>query len=200
MLLRMIEAERFLSFGDRVRLQFDEGLTVLTGPNGAGKTNLGLCLDLARAVIGRASGDPGAGRLDRYQSAGHNGAGSFSVALDLELDQKRERDHVRAFVCAAYACATRGEPEEPSADEADVACREYLVSGSLAPLCSGRLLIRYEAALMQPWFAAWEFRHADGTWHVVLEGNGSGQLQRGPADPWAQPTSSGSFRDWLLAS
>jgi hypothetical protein len=200
MLLRTVEAERFLSFRDRVRLQLDEGLTVVTGPNGAGKTNLGLCIDLVRTVIASASGVPDAGRLDRYQSAGHDGGGSFSVALDLELDQERERNRVRAFVCAAYACATRGEPDEPSAHEADAACRAGLVLTSLAPLCSGRLVARYEAALMRPWFAAWEFRNADSTWHVVLEGNGSGQLRRGSADPWAQQTSSGNFRDWLLAS
>lgn len=52
LLLQAVEAGRLLSFGDRVRLDVDAGLTVVTGPNGAGKTNLGLCLDLRQAVIG----------------------------------------------------------------------------------------------------------------------------------------------------
>jgi len=199
-LLRGIEAERFLPYGDRVRLDVGPGLTVVTGPNGAGKTNLGLCLDLGRAVTGRATGDPAAERLALYESAGHDGAASFRVALDLELDQQWERRRFWAFVCAAFACATQGAPSAPSADENDAVVRESLVEDSLDPLLSGRLLICYESAMVRPWFAAWEFRHARGTWHVVLEGSGDGQLRRGPADPRAQQAGSGNVKDWLLAS
>ncbi len=97
MRLRQIEAEQFLSVGDRVLLEVAPGLTVITGPNGVGKTNLGACLDLARAVVGRAAGDPAAERLGLYESAGHDGAGSFIVALGLDLDQELERRQVRAL-------------------------------------------------------------------------------------------------------
>lgn len=199
-LLRGVEAERFLSFGDRVRLDMGPGLTVVTGPNGAGKTDLGLPLDLARAVIGRAASDPAAVRLGLYESAGYEGAGSFMVALHVELDQQWERERLWAFVCAGYACATRGEPGEPSADENDAIVREWLVKDSLAPLWSGRLIVRYESTMMRPWFAAWEFSHVGETWYVGLVGSGSGQLRRGLADPWEQSTGSVSLKDWLLAS
>jgi hypothetical protein len=78
--------------------------------------------------------------------------------------------------------------------------REWLVEDSLVPLWSGRLLICYDSAMVRPWFAAWEFGHAGEAWHVVLEGNGDGQLRRGPADPRAQQAGSGSVKDWLMAS
>ena len=51
-----------------------------------------------------------------------------------------------AFVCAAYACSPRGEPADPWADVDDAQAREWLAEESLAPLWSGRLLVRYEAA------------------------------------------------------
>jgi ABC-type transport system involved in cytochrome c biogenesis ATPase subunit len=64
MLLRAVEAERFLSVGARVRLDMPAGLTVVTGPNGVGKTNLGrawisgVLLSGGRGVILRPSGWP----------------------------------------------------------------------------------------------------------------------------------------------
>jgi hypothetical protein len=122
------------------------------------------------------------------------------VVLDLDLDQEWERKRVWAFVCAAFACATRGEPSEPSQDENDVLVREWLVEESLAPLWSGRLVICYESAMQRPWFAAWELGHAGESWHVVLEGGGSGQLRRGPADPWERPAGAVNVKDWLLSS
>ena len=70
MLLRAIEAERFLSVGDRVHLDVPPGLTVVTGPNGVGKTNLGACLDLGRAAVGRAGGDPAAERIVQLHCSG----------------------------------------------------------------------------------------------------------------------------------
>lgn len=79
MLVEWVEAEGFLSFGASVRLEVGSGLVVVTGPNGAGKSNLGRCLDLARAVIGHAGGDPAAERLDLYEDTGYEGARSFSV-------------------------------------------------------------------------------------------------------------------------
>jgi hypothetical protein len=197
-LLRSIEAERFLSFGGRVRLNVRSGLTVVTGPNSVGKTNLGLCLDLGRAVIGRVTDDPAFDRLVSYESAGHDDASSFSVVLDLDLDQEWERDRVWAFVCAAYASALQNSANEPSAAESDALVRDWLIKDSLAPLCSGRLLIQFDSTMIRPWFAAWEFGHADRVWHVVLQGEGSGQLRAGSADSLTLPAGARTMRDWLL--
>lgn len=200
MFLRAVEAKRFLSVGDRIRLELEPGVTVITGPNGVGKTNLGSCLDLGRAVIARVVDDPAAGRLDLYESAGYEGAASFRVALDLDLDQVWERRRIWAFVCAAYACDKMAEPRALSVEEDDIQVRGWLAEDSLAPLWSGRLVTRYDSALLRPWYAAWEFSHASDTWHVVLEGDGSGQLRRGAADPFARPAGSGRVREFLLAS
>jgi hypothetical protein len=68
-MLRRIEAERFLSFGQRIMFNVDPGLTVVTGPNGAGKSNLGRCLKLGRAVIGQAGNDPARDRTVIYAFA-----------------------------------------------------------------------------------------------------------------------------------
>lgn len=159
MLLRRIEAEGFLSFGQRLVFDVDPGLTVVTGPNGAGKSNLGRCLELGRAVIGQAGGDPAWDRLELYAGAGYQGAGSFRVALGLDLDQAWERDLVRAFVCAGFAGggSLRGSPGAPSEGELDELARSCLVQDSLAPLLSGSLVVCYDSAQQMPWFAAWEF-------------------------------------------
>jgi hypothetical protein len=102
-LLHRIEAERFLSFGELMSFDIEVGLNVVTGLNGAGKSNLGRCLELGRAVIGQAGDDPSWSRLALYDSAGYQGAESFTVRLSLELDQPSERELVWAFVCAAFA-------------------------------------------------------------------------------------------------
>jgi hypothetical protein len=197
MLLRGIAARSFLPFSDWVRLDLGMGLTVVTGPNGAGKTSLALGLDLARAAVGRYTGDPAAGRLELYESAAHDGTSSFCVGVELDLDREEERRRVRAFVCAAYACGAR-DPGGLTAEEDDATAREYLLEDSLGPLYTGRLVIRYEAAMVRPWFVAWEFRHGDQVFHVVIEGEGSGQLRRESAEPWTQPVGAGPFSELLL--
>jgi AAA domain len=201
-LLRWVEAEGFLSFGERVRLDVGPGLTVITGPNGAGKSNLGRCLDLARAVIGRAGGDPAAGRLELYEDAGYEGTGSWTVRLGMELDQEWERHLVWAFVCAEFASVNvaQGSPGARSPDELDATVRAWLVRDSLAPLWSGSLIVHHYAPTTRPWFVAWEFAHAGDTWHVVLAGDGAWQLRPGQADRLSQVGGSGSLTDWLLAS
>ena len=103
MRLEWVEARRFLSFGHSERLDVGSGLVVVTGPNGAGKSNLGRCLDLARAVVGRAGGDPAAERLSVYEDAGYEGADVFSVGLGIELDQTWEQNLAWTFVRACYA-------------------------------------------------------------------------------------------------
>ena len=169
----------FLSFGALTELELGPGLTVVVGPNGVGKSNLGRCLDLTRAVIGRAAGDPAAERLDLYKDAGYEGAGSFEVRLSLFLDQPWERDLVRDFVCSAFVTPheLRDKPNSPSSVELDTLARTAIPEASLEPLWSGSLVIRYDSALSMPWFAAWEFEHAGRSWHVALYGQGSYGLE-----------------------
>jgi hypothetical protein len=198
MLVHAVEAEDFLSFGKRERLEVDRSLLVVTGPNGVGKTNLGACLDLASAAVGRAAGEPDTDHLAKYASAGHDGAASFEVALDLELDQDRERQQVRAFVCAAYVSSPTGAPDRLSAHDHDEEIRRRLIPDSLTIIWTGRLVVRYDATLPQPWFAAWEFGHGGKTWHIVLLGASRDRLFHGSADHLASPVGGGNTRDFLL--
>jgi len=78
-LLRRIRAAGFLSFGENMELAVEPGLTVVTGPNGVGKSNLGRCLEVCRAAIGRSADDPAAERLDLYKDSGYQGRSSFEV-------------------------------------------------------------------------------------------------------------------------
>jgi energy-coupling factor transporter ATP-binding protein EcfA2 len=199
-LLLWVEAEGFLSFGERTRLRVGPGLLVVTGPNGSGKSNLGRCLDLSRAAIGRAGGDPAADRLDVYDGAGYEGAGSFTVRLGIELDQGWERDLVWAFICSCFGSGIGAAAGAASADDLDVTVRAWLVKESLAPLWSGSLVIHHRAGTARRWSAAWEFEHAGKLWHVVLAGEGLYQLRPGKAEFPGQVGGSGSFRDWLMAS
>jgi hypothetical protein len=201
LLLRRIEAEEFLSFGQRIAFDVDPGLTVVTGPNGAGKSNLGRCLELGRAVIGQAGNDPARDRLELYAAAGYQGASSFTVALGLDLDQPWEQDLVRAFVCAAFAggSSPNGSPQAPSENERDALARACLVRDSLSPLLSGSLVVCFDSARQLPWFAAWEFADEGRFYHVLLASSlGGYQLRAGRADPAGEVTGAGHMGDWLL--
>jgi hypothetical protein len=201
-LLRWIEADGFLSFGQQVHVDVGPGLTVVTGPNGAGKSNLGRSLDYVRAVIGRAGGDPAAERLDLYDDAGYEGAASFTVRLAVDLDQGWERDLAWVFVCACFASSPGpgGVGGSPSPYELDAVVRAWLRRETLDPLCSGTLVAHHHAGTSRPWFAAWEFGHGGEVWHAVLNGDGMHQLRPGPAEFPRQVGGSFSFSDWLEAS
>ena len=49
MFFKSLELQGFKSFPDRVKLEFEQGLTAVVGPNGSGKSNIG---DAIRWVLG----------------------------------------------------------------------------------------------------------------------------------------------------
>lgn len=51
MFFKSLELQGFKSFPDRVKLEFEQGLTAVVGPNGSGKSNIG---DAIRWVLGNS--------------------------------------------------------------------------------------------------------------------------------------------------
>ncbi|QQM38059.1 AAA family ATPase [Streptomyces liliifuscus] len=187
----------FLSCGD-LHLDLAGQPIIVTGPNGAGKSNLGRVVDLISTVVGHYSGRPAADRLGLYNRAGRFGATSFQVAVKIELDQAWEQELVAAFVRAAFVCGadSASSPSLPTRAQLDAAVRDQLDPASLFPLWTGTLHVHYDAAWSQPWFAAWEFTHADATWHIQLVG-GSSFLRLGPTDARGRvPAQTRNFSHW----
>ncbi len=68
MLLQRLEIKGFKSFGEKVILNFDEGVTAVVGPNGSGKSNV---VDAIRWVLGEQSSK--ALRSDKMENVIFNG-------------------------------------------------------------------------------------------------------------------------------
>lgn len=195
--MRSIWLQDFLSFNESPALWLDPGLTVITGPNGAGKSNLARSLDVARAVLAPHN-HPESGRLDLYREAGFEGATEFTIKLDMVLDQPWEQNLVRAYVLATYL--TGDHPRPPQTANPMEETPAGLVAGSLSPLLTGTLVIRYRATVAPLWAAYWEFSDEDSgtTWHAVLVSDqGINQLRPGEAGEPTRSENGMGLATWL---
>ncbi|MER6590803.1 TOPRIM nucleotidyl transferase/hydrolase domain-containing protein [Micromonospora purpureochromogenes] len=143
-----------------------------------------------RATLARAAGDQASQALELFQSAGHNGASAFRIALGLTFDQPWERQLILTFMRAAYACSGLNNDATVKRQPAmlDALAQTRITEDSLAPLWSGTLHVQFDIGMHSPWFAAWEFQHGDRICHITLVGQGAGQLRGGPAGPFVHPT------------
>lgn len=106
MRITSVAAQNFLSFASLDISGLDPRLTVLVGPNGSGKSNLVRLLSFVRD----AAGWPSHATLvpeDFVRLRRLGTTKDFSVAVDLELTEDRERELVVNFLRAALLSADR---------------------------------------------------------------------------------------------
>ncbi|TKA09491.1 AAA family ATPase [Actinacidiphila oryziradicis] len=187
MKIHSIAAEDFLSFAS-LALSLRPGTTIVTGPNGAGKSNLASAVALPLLVLERGLRGADADPLEVFQQAGRLGADTYAVSLDIELDQPWEEDLVRWFVEAAVASAALEDvsPGDPSPRAAVLALFTELgvAADSVRSLLRGTLCVAYNARQPERWWAAWNFRHANEDFQLLVDGPGRNRLQRGHIFPW----------------
>lgn len=183
-----IAAKDFLSFGT-LELPLRQGTTIVTGPNGAGKSNLAAAIGLPLLVL-----DPGAqgtpDPLQVFEEAGRNGADTYGVVLDIELDQPWEKDLVRLFIDAAVTTAALNYatfgPDQPRSGILEMFASLGVTGESAQSLLRGKLHIAYSARHQERWWAAWNFSHNGKPFQLGLRGGGvADRLGRGHIAPWA---------------
>ncbi|WP_370124838.1 ATP-dependent endonuclease [Streptacidiphilus sp. MAP12-33] len=126
--------------------------------------------------------------LDLFQQAGRDGAGAFTVSLDIELDQPWEQELVRLFVEAAIATAALENSSDVSSVPQHVALSLFAQLGvpadSVSSLLRGKLEVAYSARHPGLWWAAWNFEHNGQQMQLGLKGPAAGRLQWGHMAPW----------------
>ncbi len=89
MYLKSLEMHGFKSFPDKIKLDFDKGITAVVGPNGSGKSNIG---DAVRWVLGEQSSKTlRGGKMEDVIFAGtqkRHPMGYASVTLAIKNDDK----------------------------------------------------------------------------------------------------------------
>ncbi|MET7989147.1 hypothetical protein ABZV42_41595, partial [Streptomyces sp. NPDC005281] len=190
MKIHSVAAQDFLSFAS-LDLPLDTGATVITGPNGAGKSNLGAAIAFPGLVLehglrgDRDAADP----LEAFRQAGRNGTDTYTVSLDLELDQPWEQELVRLFIEGAVAAAaieqlSAAGTATPREAVLGLFVELPVAADSIRSLLRGKLTVAYNARQHGPWWAAWNFRHAGQDIQLLLKGPGAGRLCRGHMPPW----------------
>jgi ABC-type transport system involved in cytochrome c biogenesis ATPase subunit len=188
MKIHSVAAQDILSFAS-LDLPLRSGTTVVTGPNGAGKSNLGSVIALPGLVLehGLRARDQ-ADLLEVYQEAGRNGTDAYTVSLEIELDQPWEQELVRLFIEGAIASSAiemrSAESSLPRAALLELLAALPVSEDSIRSLLRGKLTVAYNARQHGPWWAAWNFRHADQDLQMLLKGPGAGRLHQGHLAPW----------------
>lgn len=132
MRITRIAAQNFLSFENLSVADLDPQLNVVVGPNGSGKSNLVRLL----SVIQDTAGWPSHANLapeDLLPLRRLSTTNGFSLALDLELTEDRERNLVVEFLRGAFMSSEESFPTELKqwAEKAFQAAPSFLFAGTL---------------------------------------------------------------------
>jgi ABC-type transport system involved in cytochrome c biogenesis ATPase subunit len=181
--LEAIRLNSFLSFEEFEWAGIDRHASFLVGPNGAGKTNLFRAIQCAVEALG----------VDRaiWQEAGHNGANSFLIELDLRLESA-ELELLATFLAAAM-CDRNAVQEALSTTLATPDFRQAVNNtkqlsasvleafGQPAWLEAGTLRVSYEGN--GRWSSEYITRSIRAPFIVALEGSHAHSIRLKDADP-----------------
>ncbi|MFE1909355.1 AAA family ATPase [Streptomyces gardneri] len=188
MKIHSISAADFLSFSS-LSLPLRSGATIVTGPNGAGKSNLVTALALVSGVLNQGIRPEDGDLLEVYQHAGRDGADTYSVSVELELDQPWERELVRLFI-EAVVSTTALEMLDTSGLASDrlamlaLFTEHGVLRESVSSLLRGTLTVSYSARHPMRWWAAWDFTHEGKPYQLTLKGPTADLLYSQPVLPW----------------